>query len=106
MSMYSPALSITPVTSVSVGPLSITCVQPRSRGLAGRAGSPRNSSMDRPGLQPGVDGLVEPAAGLDLDVLVKALAVGVHTDDQRPEVAHPESPQALGHEILPLDLLD
>src|SRR5215510_8109021 len=103
MSTKSPAESNMPSTSASVRPLSMTCVSPRSRGFDGRIGRPRNSSTIS---KPFVDGFLEPLARLDLDVLVERLAVGVHPDDQRPEVPHAEQPQALGHQVLPLDPLD
>ena len=41
-----------------------------------------------------------------LDVAVERAAVGVDADGQRAEVLHPELPEALGHELLPGDLLD
>src|SRR5579871_547988 len=103
MSMYASADSIIPATPLIVMPLSITCVHPRSRGLAGRIGRPRNSSTIS---EPFIEGFLEPPARLDLHVLVERLAVGVHADDQRPEVADAKPPQAFGHQVLPLDLLD
>src|SRR5438105_15653652 len=41
-----------------------------------------------------------------LDVVVERVAVRVDPDRDRPEALDPELPQALGHELLPGDLLD
>src|SRR5947199_10836439 len=41
-----------------------------------------------------------------LDVVVERVAVRVDPDGERPEVLDAELPQALGHELLPRDLLD
>src|SRR5689334_23041674 len=41
-----------------------------------------------------------------LDVVEERVAVSVDADGQRPEVLDAELPEALGHELLPVDLLD
>src|SRR5436190_16697266 len=43
---------------------------------------------------------------LFLDVVKERVAVRVDADRQRPEVLDTELPEALGHELLPVDLLD
>src|SRR5687767_14317490 len=68
-------------------PLPITCVSP----LWGS-----KSSKDLLELQP----------GRILDVTVERVAVRVDPDRERPEVLDPELPEALGHQLLPGDLLD
>ena len=101
MSMYSPAVS-RPSISRSVSPLSMTCVMPvvARLGAAGGhveepVGAVRAWHRDPP-----------IASCRLLDVVVERRPVGVDPDRQRPEVPDAEPPEALGHEVLPLDLLD
>src|SRR5207244_8075876 len=70
-------------------PLSITWVRP----LCG--------TVSKPCIE-----LLQLLLGGGLDVVVERVAVGVDPDGERPEVLHAELPQALGHELLPGDLLD
>src|SRR6186997_177250 len=100
MSTKSPAVSSIPSMSRMLRPLSITWVSPTSRGLPGREGTP-----NQPSLKPGIE-LLQLVVGAGLDVVVERVAVGVDADDQRPEVLDAELPEALGHELLPGDLLD
>src|SRR5215211_3925392 len=100
MSTNSPAVSKSPSMSRRFIPLSITCVRPLLRGFASRAGM----SSQLP-LEAGIDLLQLLLRGL-LDVVEDRVAVRVDADDQRPEVLHAELPQALGHQLLPGDLLD
>src|SRR5438874_8178677 len=44
--------------------------------------------------------------GAFLDVVEKGVAVRVDPDGERPEVLDAELPEALGHELLPVDLFD
>src|SRR5262249_19142604 len=103
MSTKAPAVSKSPSMSRRLRPLSMTCVRPSVRGLPGRAGRSRNPSW-KP-LEPGND-LLQSLLGRSLEVVVERVAVGVDADRQRAEVADPELPQTLGHELLPGDLLD
>src|SRR5262245_23102938 len=101
MSTYSPAVSKSPSISRRLSPLSMTCVSPRERGLPSRTGTvrklcPSESCID----------LLQPLLGAVLDLAVERVAVGVDADGERPEILHPELPEALGHELLPGDLLD
>src|SRR5256885_5863956 len=80
-------------------PLSITCVSPLVRGFGERGGRSKNPS------KPGIE-LLELRLRALLDVVEERVAVGVDADGERPEVLHPELPEALGHELLPGDLLD
>src|SRR5579884_439588 len=93
MSMCSPAVSRTSSHARGPRPLSSTCVRPPSRT------SPRSKSES--GIQ-----LLQLLGGGGLNVTVERVAVRVDADGQRPEVAHAEPPQALGHQVLPGDLLD
>src|SRR5215471_7832090 len=106
MSTKAPPTSNIPSMSRIPRPLSITCVSPSARGLPGRAGRSRNPSWNPlcP-LEAGKD-LLQSLLGRSLDVVVERAAVRVDADGQRPEVLHAELPQALGHELLPRDLLD
>src|SRR5512134_1045312 len=104
MSTYSPAVSKRPSISRMFMPLSITCVRPLSRGFAGRAGRSRKLGCGSP-LEAGID-LLELLLGLRLDVVVEGVAVRVDPDRERAEVLDAELPEALGHQLLPGDLLD
>src|SRR5919108_1442737 len=81
-------------------PLSMTWVRPSVRGLPGRWGRSR-----KPSLKPGIE-LLQLLLGGGLHVVVERVAVGVDADGERAEVLDAELPQALGHELLPGDLLD
>src|ERR671932_2763202 len=85
--MYSPQVSSTSSHARGPRPLSITCVSP----LWGL-----DSSKE----------LLQLLLGRGLDVVVERVAVRVDPDRERAEVLHAELPQALGHELLPGDLLD
>src|SRR3954451_23025106 len=80
-------------------PLSITWVKPSTRGFPGRGGRSRNPS------KPGIE-LLQFLVRCRLDVVVERVATRVDPDRERAEVLHPELPEALGHELLPGDLLD
>src|SRR6266540_5839423 len=99
MSTYRPAVSKRPSISRRLSPLSITCVRPSVRGLPGRGGRSRNPS------KLGIELLQLLAGGL-LNVVVERVAVRVDPNCERAEVPHAELPEALGHELLPGDLLD
>src|SRR5687768_8689046 len=88
MSMYGPDVSSTSSHARGPRPLSITCVRPPWRG-------------SKPSIE-----LLQLFLGLLLDVVVDGVAVGVDPDGQRAEVPDTELPEALGHELLPGDLLD
>src|SRR5581483_9225845 len=103
MSTYSPAVSNNPSISRRLRPLSITCVSPRVRGLPSRRGTSRDPSNSP--LETCIE-LLQLLLGAVLDVVVERAAVGVDADDERAEVPDTELPQALGHELLPGDLLD
>src|SRR6185312_12995267 len=92
MSMYSPLVSSTSSHARGPRPLSITWVRPPSRFRS------RNSEA---GIQ-----LLQLVLGGRLDVVVERVAVGVDPDGERPEVLDPEAPEALGHQLLPGNLLD
>src|SRR6478609_6042100 len=100
MSTNWPAVSNRPSMSRRLRPLSMTCVTPTSRGFPGRAGTPR-----KPSLKSGIE-LLQLRLGAILDIAVERVAVRVDADGERPEVLDAELPQALGHELLPGDLLD
>src|SRR3954465_5933190 len=100
MSTNSPPTSNMPSISRRFIPLSITCVRPSARGLPGRAGRSR-----KPSLKPGIE-LLQLLLGGGLDVVVERVAVRVDPDGERAEVLDPELPEALGHQLLPGDLLD
>src|SRR5579864_480299 len=91
MSMWSPATSRTSSHARGPRPLSRTCVRPPSRLM------PRSKA--------GIELLQLLRRGC-LDVVVERVAVRVDADRERPEVLDAELPQALGHELLPRDLLD
>src|SRR5436190_1931112 len=103
MSTKAPAVSNMPSICCRFNPLSITCVRPVSRGFPGRAGTPRNPSW-KP-LEAGIE-LLQLLPGGCLDVVVEGVAVGVDADGQRAEVLDAKLPEALGHQLLPGDLLD
>src|SRR3990172_11457165 len=100
MSTYSPAVSNMPSISRRFRPLSITCVSPRQRGFPSLVGTSRNECS----LKACID-LLQLLVGAVLDVAVERAAVRIDPDRQRPEVLDAELPQALGHELLPGDLL-
>src|ERR1041385_3300604 len=100
MSTNRPAVSNRPSTSRMFRPLSITCVRPSARGLPGRCGRSR-----KPSLKPGNDSL-QSFRRFGLHVVVERVAVRVDADRERAEVLDAELPEALGHELLPGDLLD
>src|SRR5215467_4194233 len=72
-------------------PLSSTCVRPPSRLMP----------MSKAGIE-----LLQLRLGTGLDVAIERPAVRVDADGQRAEVLYAEAPEALGHELLPGDLLD
>src|SRR5689334_9765436 len=100
MSTNWPAVSKSPSTSRMFRPLSITCVRPASRGLPGRCGRFR-----KPSLKAGKD-VLQFLLRCGLHVVVEGVAVCVDSDGERAEVLDAELPEALGHELLPGDLLD
>src|SRR5438067_915976 len=91
MSMCSPAVSRMSAQARTPRPLSSTCVSPPSR--------------DRPRSKAGIE-FLQLLRGRSLDVVVKRVAVRVDADRERAEIFHAELPEALGHELLPRDLLD
>src|SRR2546430_3505038 len=99
MSTYCPAVSNMPSISRRLRPLSMTCVRPSVRGLPGRGGRSRNPS------KLGIE-LLQLLLGCGLDVVVERIAVRVDADRERAEVLDAELPEALGHQLLPGDLLD
>src|SRR5262245_38051051 len=101
MSTYSPAVSKRPSISRRFRPLSITCVSPRERGLPSRVGTSRNALPSESCID-----VLQLLARPVLDVAVERAAVRVDADGQGSEVLHAELPEALGHELLPGDLLD
>src|SRR5215831_9554615 len=103
MSTKAPAVSNSCSMSRIPRPLSMTCVSPSVRGLPGRAGRSRKPSV-KP-LEPGKD-LLQSLLGRSLHVVVEGVAVCVDADRERAEVLDAELPEALGHELLPGDLLD
>src|SRR5690349_24356244 len=103
MSTKAPPVSNIPSMSRMPRPLSMTCVRPSIRGLPGRAGRSRKPSWNP--LEPGKD-LLQSLVRLGLNVVVQRAAVRVDTDRERTEVLDAELPEALGHELLPDDLLD
>src|SRR5918992_2643382 len=90
MSMYSPEVSSTSSQARGPRPLSMTCVSPPF--LGGRSKSGKDP------LQALLRRLV--------DVVEHRVAVRVDADPEGPEVLDAELPEALGHELLPVDLLD
>src|SRR5262245_52046678 len=103
MSTNAPPTSNIPSMSRRLRPLSITCVSPSPRGFPGRAGRSRKPSW-KP-LEAGKD-LLQSLLGRSLDVVVERVAVRVDADRERAEVPDAELPEALGHQLLPGDLLD
>src|SRR5438067_4205545 len=99
MSTYCPAVSNMPSISRRLSPLSMTCVSPSVRGFPGRGGRSRNPS------KLGIE-LLQLLVGGGLDIVVERVAVRVDADGERAEVLHAELPEALGHQLLPGDLLD
>src|SRR5829696_111337 len=99
MSTNSPAVSNMPSISRRFRPLSMTWVRPAERGLPGRWGRSRKPSEAR------IE-LLQLLARGRLHVVVERVAVGVDADGERAEVLDPELPEAFGHELLPVDLLD
>src|SRR5919204_5119365 len=99
MSTYCPAVSKRPSISRRFSPLSMTCVSPSVRGFPGRGGRSRNPS------KLGIE-LLQLLLGCVLNIVVEGIAVRVDADGERTKVAHAEFPQALGHQVFPLDLLD
>src|SRR3954470_12060189 len=88
MSMYGPEVSSTSSHPRGPRPLSSTWVRPAVRGS-----KPSND-------------LLQLLLRRGLDVVVERVAVRVDPDGERPEVLDTELPQALGHQLLPGDLLD
>src|SRR5262249_34784822 len=101
MSTYSPAVSKSPSISRRFKPLSITCVSPRSRGLPSRDGTFRKVCSSESCID-----LLQLLQGTALDVAIPPATMGVDPDRERAEILHAELPEALGHELLPGDLLD
>src|SRR2546427_9178685 len=99
MSTYRPAVSNMPSISRRLRPLSMTCVRPSVRGLPGRGGRSRNPS------KLGIE-LLQLLVGGGLNVVVEGVAVRVDAHRERAEVLDAELPEALGHQLLPGDLLD
>src|SRR5512133_2254301 len=85
--MCSPATSSTSSQARGPRPLSSTCVSPW-------CGS--KTSIE----------LLQLLLCALLDVVEERVAVRVDADGQRPEVLDAEFPEALGHELLPVDLFD
>src|SRR5829696_1521865 len=86
--MCSPATSSTSSHPRGPRPLSITCVSP-----------------EWPGSEPSKE-LLQLLLRAGLHIVVEGAAVGVDPDGQRAEVLDAELPEALGHQLLPGDLLD
>src|SRR4051812_5667359 len=84
---WSPATSSTSSHARGPRPLSRTCVSPW-------CGS--KSSKE----------LLQLVLGARLDVVEERVSVRVDADGERPEVLHSELPEALGHQLFPVDLLD
>src|SRR2546430_4994468 len=101
MSTYSPAVSKSPSISRRLRPLSMTCVRQRERGLPSRVGTSRKECPSKACID-----VLQLLASALLHVAIEGVAVGVDTDGERAEVLDPELPEALGHELLPGDLLD
>src|SRR5262245_59303948 len=80
-------------------PLSMTWVRPVCRGFGARAGRSRNPSKS-------ANDLLQSLRRFGLDVSVHRVAVRVDPDPERAEVSNSELPEALGHELLPVDLFD
>src|SRR4051794_8975733 len=89
--MWSPATSRTSAHARGPRPLSRTCVRPVCGGM-------RRSKSGKE--------LLQLFLGGGLDVVVERVAVRVDPDGERAEVPDAELPEALGHQVLPGDLLD
>src|ERR671936_2509360 len=100
MSTNCPAVSKRPSMSRRLRPLSMTWVRPSARGFPGRGGRSR-----KPSLESGIE-LLQLLLGAFLDVVEHGISVAVDSDGERTEVLDAELPEALGHELLPGDLLD
>src|SRR6266542_1973328 len=100
MSTNWPPVSNIPSISRRFRPLSMTCVSPSPRGLPGRWGRSR-----KPSLKPGIQ-LLQLLLRARLHVVVERVAVRVDADGEWAEVLDAELPEALGHQLLPRDLLD
>src|SRR4029450_12314353 len=100
MSTNWPAVSNMPSMSRRFRPLSMTWVRPSERGLPGRCGRSRN-----PSLKAGIE-LLQLLLSGGLHVVVERVAVRVDADGERSEVLDAELPEALGHQLLPGNLLD
>src|SRR5438093_1456594 len=74
---------------------------PRERGLPCRVGTSRKECPSKACID-----VLQLLARALLHVAIEGVAVGVDTDGERAEVLDPELPEALGHELLPGDLLD
>src|SRR3954467_5960366 len=94
--MCSPATSRTSSHACGPSPLSITCVRPTWR--------PSCRSKVRRS-EPGNE-LLQLRLRAILHVAVERVAVRVDADRERAEVLDAELPEALGHQVLPGDLLD
>src|SRR5256885_5417577 len=92
MSMKSPDVSSTSSQPRGPRPLSITCVSP-----PGRAARPRSKPLIE---------LLELGLRALLHVVEERIAVRVDADGERTEVLDSELPEALGHDLVPRDLLD
>src|SRR6201997_1933132 len=91
MSMCSPATSRMSSHARGPRPLSRTCVRPPSLWMP----------MSKPCIE-----LLQLLRRRCLDVVVERVAVRVDADRERAEVLDAELPEALGHQVLPGDLLD
>src|SRR5947209_11083467 len=87
--MWSPATSSTSSQPRGPSPLSSTCVSPLWDGSS----------------KPRIE-LLQLLLGCGLHVVVERVAVRVDPDRERAEVLDAELPEALGHQLLPGDLLD
>src|ERR671936_666337 len=100
MSTNCPAVSKRPSMSRRLRPLSMTWVRPSARGFPGRGGRSR-----KPSLESGIE-LLQLLLGAFLDVVEHGISVAVDSDGERTKVLDAKLPEALGHELLPGDLLD
>src|SRR5438876_11417655 len=89
MSMNEPEVSSTSSQTRGPSPLSSTCVKPWC------------PCVSKPRIE-----LLQLLLRRSLHVVVERVAVRVDADGQRAEVLDPELPEALGHQLLPRDLLD
>src|SRR5262245_119126 len=88
-----------PSISRRLRPLSMMCVRPVWRGFGARGGRSRNPSESS-------NDLLQSLRGFGLNVAVHRIAVRVDADPERAEALDAELPETLGHELLPVDLLD